>query len=693
MSGPSSGSRSGDSLLYAEWATINATEICELNRKSVLYKLRTAINGQGVVDSVVKSLVLSFNSPSAVVNNENVRSGAGEAAHQQHQPEYLQTDRDVQWVMEVICYGLSLGITTPEQHEGVRDCVKIYCEWMSAVVPSKSTDRLIPFPITDDPNRYFRLMIQHLYNIFIRRPHALNQNTTAGVTKTQDLTMSDVANRQAVLCHRILRTLENICADDDNILDNESWDGVLIFLLAVNDILLSGPVDREDIGTHLCERVVKSLFEVWLTACHKCFPSPSFWKTFHELCLRIRHRPAVIEHWSNVCLSITQRLVHVSYGSPVSSPTATTNTSFPVLQMMSFDVVSQTWFRFLHILGNPVDLCFPNSGLSNAARQRSASDDLSRPAMPVLTGLPENFRSAMRGISMLVNTFLGAPNPTAKSIPATAPVNVTPAAAPVAASPTVPRRPSTVKNPSQSAAKAHLPFLTSIAGRGTNAQNQNAVTASANQQVQQQLPSQSQQPPVISLPTPSAPSFSTSSPIRMSSSRPKVNSVLHSLGNWLFSAALIGSEFLRNPSATSDDQVDGASVSIDDFNRRNSLGASSVGSQAGGPSLSDFEAGQAEAVGALCRLMSSKRTDEEVSPVYLARFYLVIQYGLSLKDSLRPNVLISILINSTKLFQLDLNGVNILIPHYMRALEWVMNEQRVTGYVVISFRITEPFVC
>ena len=165
----------------------------------------------------------------------------------------------------------------------------------------------------------------------------------------------------------------------------------------------------------------------------------------------------------------------------------------------------------------------------------------------------------------------------------------------------------------------------------------------------------------------------------MSSSRPRVNSVLHSLGNWLFSASLIGSELLRNPSTGHPDELDGASLSVlSDSSHRDSVSGAS--SHVSAPSASDFEAGQAEAVGALCRLFSSKRTDEEVSPVFLARFYLVIQHGLALREALKPSVLTSILINSTKLFQLDLNGVNILIPHYIRALEWVANEQRATGY-------------
>ena len=45
--------------------------------------------------------------------------------------------------------------------------------------------------------------------------------------------------------------------------------------------------------------------------------------------------------------------------------------------------------------------------------------------------------------------------------------------------------------------------------------------------------------------------------------------------------------------------------------------------------VTHFEAGRAEALGALCRIFCSKKTGEEISPMYLARFYLALQQGLA----------------------------------------------------------------
>ena len=46
----------------------------------------------------------------------------------------------------------------------------------------------------------------------------------------------------------------------------------------------------DDVGDQLCERVLGVLYEIWLIACVKSFPSPTLWKTFREMCMNWRHR-------------------------------------------------------------------------------------------------------------------------------------------------------------------------------------------------------------------------------------------------------------------------------------------------------------------------------------------------------------------------------------------------------------------
>lgn len=60
-------------------------------------------------------------------------------------------------------------------------------------------------------------------------------------TKYDPLTVgADTINRQAVLCHRVLRTLQQV-THHSVIMERETWETLLLFLLAINDTLLAPP--------------------------------------------------------------------------------------------------------------------------------------------------------------------------------------------------------------------------------------------------------------------------------------------------------------------------------------------------------------------------------------------------------------------------------------------------------------------
>lgn len=99
----------------------------------------------------------------------------------------------------------------------------------------------VPRPVILGANQYSRRILWHLYNLFSPR--------------TQEQLTSDVASRQALLCHRVLRRVQNI-ATKSPILEQETWQEILSFLLAINDVMLS---DRQCKG--------------W------CIPPPKFRKT------------------------------------------------------------------------------------------------------------------------------------------------------------------------------------------------------------------------------------------------------------------------------------------------------------------------------------------------------------------------------------------------------------------------------
>ena len=53
----------------------------------------------------------------------------------------------------------------------------------------------------------------------------------------------DLVNKQALLCHRVLRAIEAM-AKESTVLTRETWEVLLKFLLASNDQLLSPPTEK-----------------------------------------------------------------------------------------------------------------------------------------------------------------------------------------------------------------------------------------------------------------------------------------------------------------------------------------------------------------------------------------------------------------------------------------------------------------
>ncbi|KAG7177584.1 Ral GTPase-activating protein subunit beta-like 1 [Homarus americanus] len=104
-------------------------------------------------------------------------------------------DKQLQVLMPALGHGLSFPLS---EIDILRDCVSVYCEWLSALLPNPKSS--VPGPIL--------------------RP--------------------DVINRQAVLCHRVLRTLQNI-AQNSPCLSEDTWQTLLLFLLHINSALLSPP--------------------------------------------------------------------------------------------------------------------------------------------------------------------------------------------------------------------------------------------------------------------------------------------------------------------------------------------------------------------------------------------------------------------------------------------------------------------
>ncbi|RVE41025.1 hypothetical protein evm_014326 [Chilo suppressalis] len=169
-----------------------------------------------------------------------------------HEPSPLTTDAEVEWVLEVVRFGLSLPLT---EHEAVRACVRVCCSWLGALLPpapaAQPPPPALPAPVRARPHAYARTILHHLQNLFVPRSDE----------------SGDLISKQAVLCHRVLRLARDLAGNAE--LGASEWRALLLLLLAAAAALLSPPAPHHSAAEQLCERVLCVLFEVWILACHR----------------------------------------------------------------------------------------------------------------------------------------------------------------------------------------------------------------------------------------------------------------------------------------------------------------------------------------------------------------------------------------------------------------------------------------
>lgn len=139
--------------MYAEWSSLTAN-VNGSQQQSTLNKFNALIS-RDVTSALVKQLS----------NNLGITQKA--------EPSPFKTDQEVEWCMDVICFGLSLPLT---DHETIKDCVNVYCEWLTCSLPAPKVS--VPQPIMDDTNYYTRKIISHLHNLFVPRHNEGNKTVS-----------------------------------------------------------------------------------------------------------------------------------------------------------------------------------------------------------------------------------------------------------------------------------------------------------------------------------------------------------------------------------------------------------------------------------------------------------------------------------------------------------------------------------
>uniref|UniRef100_F6QMJ8 Ral GTPase-activating protein subunit beta n=1 Tax=Monodelphis domestica TaxID=13616 RepID=F6QMJ8_MONDO len=582
--------------MYSEWRSLHLVIQNDQGHTSVLHSYPDSV-GRDVANAVVRPLGQAL----------TASSGAGSES-------LLKTDKEVKWTMEVICYGLTL----PLDGDTVKYCVDVYTDWIMALVLPKDS---IPLPIIKEPNLYVQNILKHLQNLFVPR--------------------QEQGSNQIRLCLQVLRAIQKL-ARESTIMARETWEVLLLFLLQINDILLAMPTIQGGIAENLAEKLIGVLFEVWLLACMRCFPTPPYWKTAKEMVANWRHHPAVVEQWSKAICALTSRLLRFTYGPSFPPFKVSDEDASLIPPEMDNECIAQTWFRFLHMLSNPVDLSNPAIISSTPKFQEQflnvsgMTQELNQ--YPCLKQLPHIFFRAMRGISCLVDAFLGISRPRCDSAPPT-PVNRLNLPQSSASSTTPPhnRRHRTV-----TVNKATIKTTTANVGHASKVPHQTSSTSplsSPNQTSSEPRP----------LPAPR---------------RPKVNSILNLFGSWLFDAAFVHCK-LHN-GLNRDSSMTASFIQI--LLSYKSLTSSTMLDASEFPD--NYEAGRAEACGTLCRIFCSKKTGEEILPS------LFIQ----ITDYVCHPVLASIILNSPPLFCCDLKGIDVVVPYFISALETILPDRELSKF-------------
>ena len=80
---------------------------------------------------------------------------------------------------------------------------------------------------------------------------------------------------------------------------------------------------------------------------------------------------------------------------------------------MTYETVAQSWYRFMHSIGNPVDLSRPEIISQTQAFYQYAivaKNVIDPTHHPCLESLPEIFLKAMQSVSSMVDAFIGIQN-------------------------------------------------------------------------------------------------------------------------------------------------------------------------------------------------------------------------------------------------------------------------------------------
>jgi len=404
--------------MYSEWSSL-VEEIRDEGRSSLDDSLKPfpPAVGKGVVKLVLNSL-----EDTPLLSSSQKSSIAGELAAP------LTTPRQVEWTMSVVSYGLSLPLS---EHNLIHLAINTYESWITVVSQPRPT---VPQPILDHPDLYLQAIFRQLCQVFNERPETSPLSASSGSSSSA---VQALVDNQALLCQRVLRMLHSNVIQKAAKLSRESWDCLLISLLRIADSILAPPCEPNGLAFSLKELPISVLFGAWLQASIHAFPRPQLWKSLHEMCVQWRHHKSLANQWFRLAYILTHKVVGSlyteNYLSEIQvSPVMMEKNYQKIIETMPYDISIQCWYRVLHMLGDPVELAYPNTianlpafkkfqdkegvaaagvGGGNSGSVKPRPNPASSAATPLtqrcLANLHTIYHQLMRGVATLVYLFQG----------------------------------------------------------------------------------------------------------------------------------------------------------------------------------------------------------------------------------------------------------------------------------------------
>jgi len=592
-------------MMYEEWPLID-DELNNPNRCISVLNCYPPNVGLEVAKSVIKSLSSNL-------------SELSENGKTEMEILCLDSVSQVDWTMEVMCFALTLSLN---EFETLKDSVRVYISWLSTGLPNSNVN--LPTPIRLNSLHYIRKMIGHLENLFVPRNEGPNGN-------------------QLALCIQVLTAINGL-TKNSTMLDRLTMETIILFILKVSDTVLT-PFKPNCLSEQLCEQLMHSFFSILISACVNCFPTPPMWKTISTLFRRWKHHLAVIEWWSKISVVISSKVLMFMQGPDILELKVTEKDLELFPNDFTGEVLIQTWFRILHLIGDPSNFCDKNSMVKYHNKESidevfnsDSSTDSSGQSVSLI------FLKAMKGISTIADAFLGIKEASRFEVEFADP------------SSQISGTRSTPQNSRKSGKSKKNQSLAHLSQQ--NKQHQHSTSS---------LTSKLSSPPCTPMPVKISLGCGDSLEMKLlpHKNRFKCNSLLNLFGDWLFNAAFAGVRIKSETPDKTSPYINQFKMMSGDQNLLQNPMFEIV-------NASKAEAGSSEAFGILCRIFCCKKTNEAIDDIYLTRFYTLISKGLQGESK---QVISSILLNSVDLLRIDLPGVTLLLPVILHAIEKIIPDR------------------